>query len=129
MSHQDILHPCTMPKVCFAVGESSGALSTHCNVALDGIQDIQLSQYAACQWLQRSNRDRDRDSLEMYQEGCPDVCSRGAGLEAWAGRHTSRERGLVRGLRRPISGIGDPGVVCARDFVLARVAGHILVVS
>lgn len=129
MNLQDILHPSTMPKVGFAVGESSGALFAHGDIVLDSIQDIQLVQYAARQRLQRSKRDRGRGSLEMYQTGWSDVCSRGAGLGAWARRHTPKERGF--GARSLMTGVWDQrsGGLCARWFVLAGVAGPLLVVS
>ncbi len=36
-----------IPKVCFDLGKSSGALFAHVDIALDSIQDIQLIRYAA----------------------------------------------------------------------------------
>lgn len=116
MNLQGILHPSTMPKVCFAVGESSGALFAHGDIVLGSIQDIQLVQYAARQRLQRSKRDRGRGSLEMYQTGWSDVCSRGTGLGAWAGRHTSKERGF--GARSLTTGVWTRDLA---DFVCKMV--------
>jgi len=53
-----------IPKVCFDLGKSSGALFAHVDIALDSIQDIQLIRYAARQRSQRSNPDRCLHSLE-----------------------------------------------------------------
>jgi len=63
-SLKNFLQTSNIPKVCFDVGKSSGALFALFDIALDDIQDIQLIHYAARQRLQRSHQDRYLHSLE-----------------------------------------------------------------